>query len=139
MSFFVLDSSVALSWCLPLEASESTLKVHELAEDRGAVVPELWHIEVTNILGTKLKNGVITSVTVQNALDLLASTPIITDQKPPDKLELLALMERFGLTAYDATYLELAMRLHLPIATLDRKLRRARELAGLPLLYELMS
>ncbi len=122
-----------------MEAAEDTLKVHELAEARGAIVPALWHLEVGNILGNKLKNGVISGVTVKNALDLLASTPITTDRTAIEAGDLLPLMAKFGLTAYDAVYLELGLRLQLPIATLDRRLSRARELAGLPVLQELMS
>ncbi len=122
-----------------MEAGEDTLKVHELAEDRGAVVPLLWHLEVANILGIKLKNGVRSSITLKNGLDLLAATPIVTDQHHPSAEHLLSLMELYGLTAYDACYLELAIRLQLPIATLDRKLSRSRQAAGLPMLIELFS
>lgn len=115
------------------------MKVYELAEAGGAVVPALWHLEISNILGNKLKNGVISSVTVKNALDLLAVTRVTTDRAPLGAGDLLPLMAKYALTAYDAVYLELGLRLQLPIATLDRRLSRARELAGLPVLQELMS
>ena len=75
-----------------MEAGEDTLKVHELAEYRGAVVTHLWHIEVANILGNKLKNAAITAVTLKNALDLLAATPIETDQHQPRIGDILPLM-----------------------------------------------
>ena len=139
MSVFVLDSSVALSWCLPMEAREDTIRVHQLAEAGGAVVPALWRLEITNILGNKLKNGVISSVTVKNALDLLAVTRLTTDRAPLQAGDLFPLISKYALTAYDAVYLELGLRLQLPIATLDRQLSRARELAGLPVLRKLMS
>ncbi len=122
-----------------MESGDDTLKVHELAEYRGAIVPALWHTEVANVPGTKLRKGEISSITLKNALDLLASTPIAIDRKSLHMDDLLPLMASYGLTAYDATYLELALRLQLPIATLDKKLSRARQAAGLPLLYELMS
>jgi predicted nucleic acid-binding protein len=46
---------------------------------------------------------------------------------------LLPLMDRFNLTAYDATYLELALRRNLPLATLDKELFAAARQAGVAL------
>ncbi len=46
----------------------------------------------------------------------------------------LSLAETQGLTLYDASYLELALRLALPLASLDKKLRQAAEASGVELL-----
>jgi predicted nucleic acid-binding protein len=42
----------------------------------------------------------------------------------------------YHLTAYDAAYLELAMRAGLPLATQDERLRAAATQAGVPLIPE---
>lgn len=61
---------------------------------------------------------------------LVARLPIDIDRDPPDAGMLLALALRYDLTSYDAAYLELALRLQLPIATQDTELAMAARIAG---------
>jgi predicted nucleic acid-binding protein len=120
----VLDSSMALTWCLPNQASPVSLAVLKRVQAGGALVPVVWHIEMANILGLKARSGFLSSDELHQALSLLHLLPIVTDQETsqPNLHGLLALMEKYRLTAYDATYLDLARRRDLPLATFDKEM-----------------
>ena len=60
----------------------------------------------------------------------IGALPITVDRQPVLRSEILSLSLRFGLSAYDAAYLELALRLQCPVATLDQALREAALAAG---------
>jgi predicted nucleic acid-binding protein len=68
-------------------------------------------------------------------LRLLAALPIAVDTQTPGLAfaPILALARSHGLTAYDAAYLELAVRLGLPLAARDRRLEKAAQEVGVPL------
>jgi predicted nucleic acid-binding protein len=99
----------------------------------GAVVPSLWWFEVRNLLLINERRGRIDPVGTASFLADLARLPITVDPAP-DGEAVLALARAHGLTAYDATYFELAVRLMLPLATLDRALIAAAPAAGVDLL-----
>ena len=90
----------------------------------GAVVPAIWHLEVANSLQSAIRRGRITTTDRQGTLADLARLPIEIDVETATAAweGTLALADRFGLTTYDAAYLDLAIRRHLPLATLDRQL-----------------
>ncbi len=100
----------------------------------GAVVPPHFRIEVGHslLMGTRRKR--IEADYVLKALDLLGQLPIRVDQSSADYVwdTTIELAAAYGLTLYDATYLESAIRLELPLATLDADLARAAKLAGVP-------
>ena len=132
---FVLDSSVALSWCFPDEETPQTLQTLQFAKARAIFVPSFWHVEVSNVLGIAARKGRLNEVDLAIALRALESLEIHTDTplRPIGPSTLLPLMRIYELTAYDATYLELALRLKLPLATLDLKLISAAKQCGVPL------
>jgi predicted nucleic acid-binding protein len=132
----ILDSSVALSWCFEDEASPEMDAIYERVRDEGGIVPGLWHVEVGNVLVQAERRGRISAAAVAARLESLAQLPISVDIEAPARawgaIVLLARTE--GLTTYDATYLDLAMRLGLPLATNDRALADAARRAAVPVL-----
>lgn len=131
MAGLVLDSSIALSWCLPDEAAPDVDEVQQTVVMQAAVVAAHWPLEVANALLMAVRRGRIDVAFRDAALRDLAALPIALDPETSSRAwrETLRLAETHRLTAYDAAYLELAHRRDLPLATLDGDLRTAaREL-----------
>jgi len=132
----VLDSSVAVAWFFRDEQTEAIRTVLRNVAQSGAAVPSLWRIEVTNALQTAVRRGRITPDYRDASIADLAVLDIGVDTET-DRLvwnRTLQYADRFGLTLYDAVYLELAQRLTVPLASLDRELRAAGTALGLSLL-----
>jgi predicted nucleic acid-binding protein len=105
-------------------------------EDDTAVVPSLWPLEVANGLVSAERRRRLTAAGLARAVELSLALPIDVQAVPVD-LALVAVLElarRHGLTAYDAAYLDLAMRQGLPLATEDAALRGAAGRVGVSLL-----
>jgi len=132
VSALVIDSSAALSWCFEDEASAESDALFERVRDQGAVVPGLWHLEVANVLLQAEKRGRIAAADVAMRLESIAELPITTDNETTARAwrEILALARAEGLTTYDATYSELAIRRGLPLQTQDEALIRAAKRSG---------
>lgn len=132
----VLDSSAALAWFYDDELNPAVEEVQNMVTTAGAFVPALWHLETANSLQINVRRGRISDVQRDAALTALASLTILVDSETIVRAwsDTLALSARFGLTVYDAAYLELAYRRGLPLATLDRELRAAGRELGVPLL-----
>ena len=132
----VLDSSATLARAFPDERSDAILEVFDYVAQFGAVVPELWRIEVANSLNVGFRRKRITFLDRSQALFDLDSLAITVDRETGDHawLETLALADKHSLTVYDATYLELALRRALPLATLDTDLRAAATAESVQLL-----
>ncbi len=132
----VLDSSATLARAFPDERSDAILEVFDHVAQFGAVVPELWRIEVANSLNVGIRRKRITFLDRSQALFDLDSLAITVDRETGDHawLETLALADKHSLTVYDATYLELALRRALPLATLDTDLRAAATAESVQLL-----
>ena len=129
---FVLDASVTASWCFEdEEASVADAAMDRLPEDH-AVVPALWWFEIRNILVVNERRGRIDSADSDVFLNDLARLPIRIANDPSERL-VVGLARTHRLTAYDAAYLDLAVRLTAPIATLDRALADAARAEGLEL------
>ena len=128
----VLDASVALAWCFEDERSDYSEDLLDgLAKSRVAA-PELWVQEVTNGLLMAMRKKRIDEDQMAGALELLDGMPIELAPAPKQVVvgRILELAVETGLTIYDATYLELAERLKLPLATLDSGLRKAASQMG---------
>ncbi|HEY0526232.1 MAG TPA: type II toxin-antitoxin system VapC family toxin [Stellaceae bacterium] len=136
MSEVVIDSSIALTWCFEDEASPETDTLFERVRDDGAVVPGLWHLELSNVLLQAEKRGRLSSSDVAIRLDLIAELPISVDQETTARAwrEILTLARAERLTTYDATYLELATRRRLPLLTRDDELAQAAVRLGVAVL-----
>lgn len=136
MSDLVIDASLTLQWFLEDEAGrEYGLAILRGLADKRAVVPPLWFYEVGNGLVMAYRRKRITSEQLSGFVIRLKTLPIDAGpQTPVDVLGLPAIAQARGLTTYDAAYLELAMRLELPLATADRALRAAAEASGVSVL-----
>ncbi|MSR86763.1 PIN domain-containing protein [Candidatus Peribacteria bacterium] len=129
---FVLDASVALAWCFRDEQDTYSLRVAGALLSCEATVPVLWRIEVMSCLLTGERKGRSEQADTANWTWYLENLPIRTDDRsdPWTFDSILPIARKYGLTAYDAAYLELAIRRGLPLATLDKKLRAAAKEAG---------
>jgi predicted nucleic acid-binding protein len=132
----VIDSSMTLAWYFEDERTEASIAVLNQVADTGAAVPALWRLEVLSGLQVAVRRGRITAAYRDASLVDLQSLVIAID---PDTNRqawsaTLRLCERFGLTPYDAAYLELALRRQLPLATLDGDLVRAAQAENVPLI-----
>jgi predicted nucleic acid-binding protein len=136
VSACVLDASSVFPWLFEDEARPEADAMLALISDQGAVVPALWPIEVANGLGMAERRNRPTQVGVREAIALLEGLPLVIDEPVPARAfgVVLDLMRAHRLTAYDATYLELALRRGLPLATGDKALRKAASTAGVALL-----
>ena len=132
MNRFVLDTSVAVSWFFEDEAGEYTTTVLESLTEWEAVVPSLWSLEVANVLLVAERRRRCSEAEAARFIELLESLPIATDDDTARRAlhGTYQLAREYDLTAYDAAYLELAMRLGVPLATFDRQLAEAAVKAG---------
>jgi len=137
MATFIPDASVSLGWCFSDETTPYTeALLDRLINGEEAAVPPHWPLEILNGVIQAKRKGRVTEPTVQRFFSSLISFHIVVDAER-GFLELDAirdLAERHRLTSYDAAYLELAIRLNLPLATLDAELRKAAQAEGVPLL-----
>ncbi len=134
MRRFVLDASVALAWFVDRPTAQYADHVRQrlLRGDR-AVVPALWQLEIANGFVTAERRGILTPVDTNEALqtlDIVIAQAIEISQGPVSTRGVLHTARELRLTAYDAVYLETALRQELPLATLDRQLRTAASKAG---------
>lgn len=119
MSDFVLDASITLSWCFADESTPKTIALLERLETATAFVPALWSLEVGNVLLAAKRRQRITQAQIIEFLALIGNLNIQIDHETAVRgfQEILSLANSDGITTYDAAYLELAMRLGLPLAT----------------------
>jgi predicted nucleic acid-binding protein len=135
---FVLDASVALLWLVP-ETNEAGVdyasSVLNGLKASQVQVPSLWALEVANVVAKVESKGIVTEADSQRFIALLARLNIVTDQATAAHalVDTLNLARRYKLSAYDASYLELALRAGLPLATLDADLTKAATAAGVPI------
>lgn len=137
MSSFVLDASVALRWFLDNPLPSYAKRVREIVlKGQRAVVPALWHLEMSNGLAVAQRRSILTGADVEHALlniEQLLARAIDTDSALISIRQSLSTARAFQLSAYDAVYLDLARREKLPLASLDEGLRSAAKPAGVPL------
>ena len=133
---FVLDASVALAWLLADEANDYSERVLDRLNREEVIAPAIWPMEVANVLVLAERRGRLSPEQVSEALEEALSLPITVYGTAPDQVlnPISGLARRHGLSVYDATYLELAIREELPLATLDNSLREAAQRAGVPLI-----
>ena len=133
MTQFVLDASIVLTWCLPDEESQKAEKISErIALGDKPMVPAFWRHEVLNALLVGEKRKRLTGELVQAFIQDLERVPTEVDTPAAGTVFHLTqeLCRKHGLTAYDAAYLELAMRHRIALATADDALERAARAAG---------
>ena len=132
----VVDALLTMSWYFDNEGTPATESLFHQVTQSGGVVPALWPLEVVNAFQVAIRRKRIDAAYRDDSLSDLARLPIEID---PDTdtyawTATLKLSDRFGLSAYDAAYLELGQRRNLPLGSLDGKLRAAGRALGLTLL-----
>lgn len=132
---FVIDSSVALSWCFEDKRTPATKALLDRVGENGGFVPQHRPVEVLNGLMMAERRRRIDATRRRGFAEFLRDLPITLDLDTTSQVwdATQRLAERFRLTVYDAVYLELAQRKHLPLATLDQELRNAGAALGVAL------
>jgi predicted nucleic acid-binding protein len=135
LSLFVLDASVVLSWCFEDETSAYAERILDLlAKGAEAQVPAIWPLEVCNALLIAERRKRISAADSAYWINKIVALRIAIS--PPSHLreagEPLTVAREYGLTMYDAAYLDLARRFDLPLATIDRQLAVAARKSGVP-------
>ena len=126
---FVLDCSMTMAWIFADESNEHTQSIQESLLDQDAVVPALWSIEVSNVILVATRRKRIKKAEWPELFERLKDLPIIQDTQSFSQVsnKCISLAHQHSLSVYDAVYLELAHRLKIPLASLDKKLKKAAQ------------
>lgn len=130
---FVADNSVVLAWFVGSQATPYTSRLRNRARKEPVHAPAVWPLEFVNALWSLQKRGAIEAAAVNTIVDLTGRLGVVVDYEPIKLKAVLALSRKFNLSAYDASYLELAQRLSLPLAVRDGPLKEAARRAGVAL------
>lgn len=127
MADFIIDNSVVMAWCFADEESSYADKTLGSLESREALAPSIWPLELGNVLLVAERRKHLNESDVIRFLALINDLPITVVQESPERMtkEILALARERQISTYDASYLDLAMREGLPIATQDTGLKKA--------------
>lgn len=133
---FVVDNSVVMAWCFQDEASQYADAILGSLEVFKAIVPSIWPLEVGNVLLVAERRKRLSEADSTRFIALLTELPITIEQESPERMmrEILALAREHQISSYDASYLDLAMRKGVPIATLDDGLIKAAERSQVPIM-----
>lgn len=126
-----------MAWCFEDEATRATERILDRLVDSTAYVPAVWPLEITNVLLVAERKNRLTEAQSFHFLEILQSLPIVVEVEETRSRafkETLSLARQFGLSSYDATYLELAARKGLSLATLDKGLKTAAKSCGIKIL-----
>jgi predicted nucleic acid-binding protein len=133
----VLDASVTLSWLLgdgkPSDRAYADGVLEALrSPDLRALVPITWGLEIANVIARAESRELVTEAQSEVFLDMLSCLSVQEDPATYAHAltDTLYLARRYGLSSYDASYLELSLRAGLPLATLDVDLAKAARRAG---------
>ena len=129
---FVLDCSVTMAWIFPDEATDATDRLRDTLVETRAFVPALWPIETANALLVATRRGRIVQGEWPRIRSHLDALPIDIDPVAASRTwgAALDLANTHRISVYDAMYLGLAVRMRMPLATLDQALRAAGQAAG---------
>jgi predicted nucleic acid-binding protein len=129
----VVDASVALAWCFPDEASNYADRVLVALEGHAILVPAVWGLEIANAVLTGERSRRLRQPEIRRFTTLLDSLSLVQDVQSVGEhvSNVLPLARQYNLSAYDAAYLELSIRHGTPLATLDGKLQKAAQKAGI--------
>jgi predicted nucleic acid-binding protein len=128
---FVADNSVVLAWFIGSQSTPYTEKMLRRVVHEPIHVPVVWSLEFANALRQLERRRKIKADTTAELLDAVDALGLLSDAAPPGQRRLLDLARQYDLSVYDASYLELAIRLAVPLATQDGPLAVAATKAGL--------
>ena len=131
----MIDASVALAWCFPDEANDYADAALLAVKGQALHVPSIWPVELTNALLVGERRKRIRHAEVRRFMELLQGLHIVQDGQSVSETinNLSPLAHSYSLTAYDAAYLDVAIRHGLPLATFDGALLRAARAADIML------
>jgi predicted nucleic acid-binding protein len=134
----VVDASVALAWCFPDESSDYADGVLVALEGKTMLVPAVWGLEIANAVLVGERRKRLNQPEIKQFTSLLEGLSLIQDSRQVAShiSEVLPIARTYGLSAYDAAYLELSIRHNAPLATLDEKLQKAVRQAGIRIFAE---
>lgn len=127
----VIDASVAVAWFVPSQANTYADRIARRARREALVVPSLWEAEFANVMAVLQRRRVLARHDVASIFAKVQRLDLAVDRETAAAQELFAIAERHGISAYDAAYLELAVRRGIPVATRDAQLMRAAREAGI--------
>ena len=131
---FVADASVGFAWVYPNQASAGTdILLQQVESGSSIVIPSFWFLEVANALLAAQRRKLLTAAERKTALEKLSKLTYAVDEVTVSTVfgRTTELAAKHGLSVYDAAYLELALRRHLPLASRDAPLRKAARANGL--------
>lgn len=133
MNGIAIDASVTLAWCFPDEASNYADSVLLALENQTVIVPTIWAVEITNALLVGERRKRIRQPEIRRFVDLLKGLSVVEErQKFAETVSnVLPLAREYDLSAYDAAYLDVAIRHEIPLATLDAAMQKACTAAGI--------
>ena len=131
---WVIDASVTMPWFFPDEATTFTEELLDSLGNQELWVPTLWVLECTNVLQSAQRRRRIDATRRAEVAGQLSELPVRLDPQMPDFVGLDRLASTHGLSAYDAAYLELALRRSLVLVSLDDRLIAAARGLGHPVL-----
>jgi len=125
-----------MSWCFEDEDGEYARSILRQLKSSEAIVPAVWPLEVGNALLMAERRGRIQPAEIAQFLDILRGLPIAVEQESTERMltEIFGLAKDCSLSTYDASYLDLAMRSGIPLATQDKLLAKAARRTGVQLL-----
>jgi predicted nucleic acid-binding protein len=131
-TIFVMDASVTLAWAFEDETTPYTEEALDRLTQGRAIVPTIWPLEVGNALVVAERRGRLKEADTVRFLSLLRQLPIVVEAEATERVfsEVVRLAREHHLSTYDASYLDLAMRLGVPLATQDENLRRVAARCG---------
>lgn len=133
---FVIDNSVVMAWGFQDQTNKYTEAVLDKLATSIAYAPAIWPLEVGNVLIVAERKNILSRADVIRFVSILRSLPIMVEQESPGRMftEILVLARECRLSTYDASYLDLAIRLGLPLATQDKIMISAAKKCGIRLL-----
>lgn len=133
---FVADASVAIAWVHPAQATpETDAMLDRLAAGDSLIVPALWPLEVANALTILRRRRKLKPDEARTAIEIIRELPVVIDHEAAAVAftRLVDLASEHDLTVYDATYIELATRRQLPLASNDARMKQAAIRSGVEL------
>lgn len=121
----IVDASVAVAWFVRSQASPYTDRVRRLARTQRVHVPGIWPLEFANALWQLQRRRLLTATQVDTIVELVEPLDVVVHAEAALPRRLLALAREHDLSAYDASYLDLAMALRYPVACRDGQLKNA--------------
>jgi predicted nucleic acid-binding protein len=128
---FVADNSVVLAWFVKSQANAYSEKMLRRAAEEVVHVPIVWHLEFANALYQLERRRKLAPAATSAIVNSMNALDVAMDPSPPEQTRLLDLARQYELSVYDASYLELAIRLSLKLAARDGALAVAAQKAGL--------